>query len=278
MPRSIRIRPVASIAFVVGALASLGYSNGPPDHMAGDPPDEYDCTVCHSNFPVNSGDGTLSLEGVPSGYTPGATYFLTVRLTDPGQSRWGFEITALDPGGDEGGALLTESDSVQVSGDPFDGERDYAKHTLLGTRPGAGSGRWLVGWQAPAVDIGPVTFYLAGNGANHNGSTSGDYIYTIVASTEGSVGVEAPVVGLGPSLRAYPNPLRAHGMVLLEGASAGAAVSVLDVTGRRVRQARLTGGSGPGRLTLGDLAPGRYFLRVESASGRVRIAPVTLVP
>jgi len=269
---------IGRLGLLVGAVASLGYSNGPPDHMAGDPPDEYDCTVCHSNFPVNSGDGILSLEGVPAGYSPGASYLLTVRLTDPGQSRWGFEVTALDPDGNEGGVLVATSDSVQVSGDPSDGERDYLKHTLLGTRPGTASGRWLVGWDAPPVDVGPVTFYLAGNATNDNGSTAGDYVYTVVATTDGTVGV-APVAAVAPTLRAIPNPLRAgrEGVVLV-GSRVGEWVQVFDASGRQLQAMRIGSGPDAARITLGDLAPGRYFLRVESPGGRVRVAPVTLLP
>ena len=71
------------------------YSGGPPDGYAGDPPEDLNCTSCHSSFPVNSGNGTLTLLDAPVSYTPGETYLLTVRLEDPNQRRWGFEMTSI---------------------------------------------------------------------------------------------------------------------------------------------------------------------------------------
>jgi hypothetical protein len=35
-----------------------------------------------------------------------------------------------------------------------------------------------VQWQAPATDVGFVTFYAAGNAINDNGITTGDTVYT----------------------------------------------------------------------------------------------------
>jgi hypothetical protein len=42
----------------------------------------------------------------------------------------------------------------------------------------SGTITWNFQWTAPAAGTGPVTFYVASNAANNNGSTSGDEIYT----------------------------------------------------------------------------------------------------
>ncbi|MBC7931811.1 MAG: PQQ-dependent sugar dehydrogenase, partial [Rubrivivax sp.] len=51
--------------------------------------------------------------------------------------------------------------------------------------PGQKNGAsWTFRWTAPAEDVGPVTFYAAGNHANGDGNTSGDNIYfTFAAAT-----------------------------------------------------------------------------------------------
>ena len=60
--------------------------------------------------------------------------------------------------------------------------REYIKHTLPGTAAGQPEGHaWSFEWTAPPDDVGPVTFYAAGNAANNNGNNSGDYIYTTSA-------------------------------------------------------------------------------------------------
>jgi hypothetical protein len=161
--------------------ASIGsylfaYSGGPPDGYAGDPPDFNNCTSCHSSFPPNSGDGVFDILGLPSKYVPGDTYEITVFLKDPGQSRWGFELTVIDSGGFEAGKLISLDNFTQISEGPGN-IRDYLKHTSSGTFPGADSASWVFKWIAPFQGTGVSHFYLAGNAANNNGSTSGDYIY-----------------------------------------------------------------------------------------------------
>src|SRR4029079_17212748 len=68
------------------------------------------------------------------------------------------------------------------------GARQYIEHTAAGTFVGQqNSASWTFNWTAPPTDIGPVTFYAAGNQANNDGNTSGDYIYkTFVVSAPAS--------------------------------------------------------------------------------------------
>jgi len=47
------------------------------------------------------------------------------------------------------------------------------EHTASGTFIGQQNGaNWNFNWTAPATDVGPVTFYTAGNQANNDGNTS----------------------------------------------------------------------------------------------------------
>ena len=153
------------------------YSAGPPAGFT-HAPGELDCSDCHT-APAQSA-GTLAL-GVPERYTPGQTYDITVThaTADATRARWGFQLTALDAADQKAGAFAPSDDRTRVlNGEgPFP-SREYVEHTSAGTFPGQqGGAGWSFKWTAPAEDLGPVTFYLAGNQADGDGSSAGDNIY-----------------------------------------------------------------------------------------------------
>jgi hypothetical protein len=235
-----RFGQALALSLLTTSLA-LAYSTGPPDGFAGEPPQSLSCTACHGS---NVGDGSLALLGVPAGgYNPGATYTLTVRLADPGQSRWGFELVALTNALNQAGAItVTDNVHTQLSDNP-DLDPDYLKHTSDGTYPATpGPTSWSFDWQAPITGES-LTFYVAGNAANNNGSPSGDYIYLLqvpVASTTGIEPATVPAVMFVGS--SFPNP-----------APAGTAASV--------------------RFALEQ--PSQVVLRVVDAGGRVIAEPMS---
>lgn len=281
MRRSLLVLPAAFLVVTAGPAAA--FSSGPPDGHAGDPPGFANCTVCHTSFPVNSGDGELTLSGVPTDYSPGVDYTLTIDIVDPEQMRWGFEMTVITDAGDEGGVLAALDGNTQVSGTGGDGDRDYVKHTFTGTQAGETAGQWTVQWTAPDEGTGMVTFYLAGNAANNNGNNQGDYIYTIDQTIgEATVGVGAPVVSVTPLLRAFPNPLRAASslQLSLDVTRAGTLdLRVFDAGGREVlaRRGVVDVGTQVVPLRVQDLAPGRYFVRATWPDAAPQMVPVTLV-
>ncbi len=160
------------------------FSSGPPAGYTR-APGELDCSDCHTT-PVSSA-GTLSL-GTPSNYTPGQTYDVTVThaTSDPTRVRWGFEMTALDSADQKAGSFAPADDLTRViNGEgPFP-NREYVEHTSKGTFSGQRNGAsWTLKWTAPSQDVGPVTFFLAGNQANGDGNSSGDNIFfTFKAAT-----------------------------------------------------------------------------------------------
>ena len=55
----------------------------------------------------------------------------------------------------------------------------FIEHTSAGTRNGTKNGAaFQFDWTPPASNAGPVTFYVAGNAANGDGTSAGDHIYT----------------------------------------------------------------------------------------------------
>ena len=195
----IRLIVVASVfaAFVgfllshqIGTRSVHAFSAGPPAGYTGAPGEEPEaCAECH--VPPDAGTGRISITA-PQTYVPGQTYPITVTHTnaDPTRLRWGFELTVLDTASDEkAGELQSINGLTQILNDAGPGSaRQYIQHTAAGTFVGQQNGAsWTFNWTAPAVDIGPVTFYAAGNHANNDGNTSGDYIYkTFVASAPAS--------------------------------------------------------------------------------------------
>ncbi|HEV2834624.1 MAG TPA: PQQ-dependent sugar dehydrogenase [Pyrinomonadaceae bacterium] len=173
-----------------GTRRVQAFSAGPPAGYTGAPQEEPEaCAECH--VPPDAGTGKIFITA-PQTYVPGQTYPITVTHTnvDPTRLRWGFELTVLDNASDEKAGELHNIDGLtQVLNNAGpNSARQYIEHTGAGTFVGQQNGAsWTFNWTAPDTDIGPVTFYAAGNQANNDGNTSGDYIYkTFVASAPAS--------------------------------------------------------------------------------------------
>ncbi len=162
------------------SLSAYGYTNGPPNAYTGSPPQNRTCTQCHNSYPVNSGDGNLRLIGLPpDGFIPLQIYNLAIVLSDPGQSKWGFELAAIYQSGiyylQAGTLIVTQPLYTQIG---TSSGRSYLKQNTAGTYSGtAGPAVWRFQWTAPADSVTRLTFYLTGNAANYDNSITGDYIY-----------------------------------------------------------------------------------------------------
>jgi hypothetical protein len=237
---------------------------------------------------VNSGDGTLTLSGLPAEYLPGETYLLAISVSDAGQARWGFEMTVIDTSQLRGGVLApTNTDSVQVSVGSGS-NRDYIKHKQPGTQAGESSGSWEIFWTAPAEGTGPVHFYLAGNAANNNGNNQGDYIYLYdvqVPETELSSVLHETRGPEGVRLAVYPNPMASKSSVHFSlPFESEVQLKVVDPLGRLVRElegGRVMNGSRvvewDGRDQDGTpVSSGVYYYVLSTAKGRLTEKVVVL--
>jgi Calx-beta domain len=156
------------------------FSAGPPPGYTRAPGEEPEaCAECHVSD-GNTGAGQIAIS-VPATYVPGQTYLLSVTHTnsDPTRRRWGFQLTALDPADEKAGNLQSINVLTQVLNNAGPGNsRQYIEHTSSGTFIGQQGGAvWTFNWTAPSTNVGPITFYAAGNHANNDGNTSGDFIY-----------------------------------------------------------------------------------------------------
>jgi hypothetical protein len=262
------------------ATAAHSYSSGPPDGYAGAPGEET-CFTCHDGFPVNSGPGVFAITA-PEEFAAGETYQIVVSLEQAGPSRWGFEFTPLEVGT----CTITDAQNTQSS---TSGANTYVKQTTQGTYSGsAGPAVWTFDWAAPEDPPEEVVFYAAGNAANGNGVTSGDYVYTAFALsilTPASADDGTGSATLGLTVRGTPNPVRESATISYSvPAGAAATLAIHDAHGRLVadlchgdapagtHQATWHGTDDDGR----PVAPGLYVCTLTSL-GRVETTRLVLV-
>src|SRR5260370_21030015 len=180
---------VAVMLTGITPIDALAHSYGPPPRVTGAPGDDpRACTQCHTGSALNSGTGSVKiiLQSGPF-YVPGVKQRLMVRVSDPVQQRWGFELTARlnsDLASGQAGDLTPVDNFTQVicedyAPKPCASGPQFITHTWAGTRHGTPVGAtFQFDWPPPATNAGPVTVFVAGNAANGNGSPTGDLIYT----------------------------------------------------------------------------------------------------
>jgi len=238
----------------------MAYSSGPPNGYTGAPGDLGTCTACHGGPGTQ---GTLSIVFPGSTYTAGDTLLVTVVLSDPQAARWGFELVLLDGRNTTSasiGTLVPADGTTQTS---TSGSRTYIKHTSSGTYIGqTGQAQWTFFWIAPGTGLTPVYAYAAGNAANGDGGTTGDWIYTATAT------LQPVAVAERPAHPTSPMKLRLEGRVLrLEGAVRPVTVRMYNLLGQEKARWVLSPGA---RVRLSG-ANGVYLLRVDASSRTWRV-------
>ena len=171
----------------------FAYSTGPDTGLNGVFGSSINCTSCHNSFAPNSGNGGVSVMGLPSSWTPGQTYPLTVAVQPATGSRiYGFQLsTVIDSSNppQQAGNLAKVNNTVQVVCGPpsgsvsipgincnTSGAIQFAEHTNANSTT-----TFTVNWTAPSsAAAGTVRFNVAGNAANGDFSTFNDHIYTQV--------------------------------------------------------------------------------------------------
>jgi uncharacterized repeat protein (TIGR01451 family) len=227
------------------------FAAGPPAGYTGAPGEVAEaCAECH--VPPDAGTGHISISA-PQTYIPGQTYSITVTHANPDltRRRWGFELTALDTSDEKAGELQNPDGLTQVlNNSGLGGARQYIEHTASGTFIGQQNGAsWTFNWTAPATDVGPVTFYTAGNQANNDGNTSGDYIYrTFVTSAPSSTTMDFAVVVTPPSRNVVQGSAAQYTVTVTPLAGFTGAVN-LSATGL---PSGVTAGFNPGSISIID--------------------------
>jgi uncharacterized protein (TIGR03437 family) len=209
--------------------------------------------LCHGGSALNSGSGsvTIILQSGPL-YIPGVKQRLVVRVADPDQQRWGFELTARlksDLQNGQAGDLVPIDNLTQVicedAGEkPCASGVSFIEHTSAGTRIGTKNGAtFQFDWNPPASDVGPVTLFVAGNAANGDGTSGGDHIYTSSVQLN-PLKALAPTVAAGNIVSAATSaagPVAANSWITIYGSNLG-------VTTRTWSDTDFTNGAFPSSL------------------------------
>jgi hypothetical protein len=158
-------------------VAPIGNAEAPPPaHTGGF--GEPTCHACHGEYALDLEGGSLAVEGLGEGWTPGEAHVLTVILSSSEMAKAGFELALRGEDGRQAGRLraldaraaVTEQDGVQ-----------YAHHTAPGSMASdARVASWTVEWTAPRTG-GVVRLHAAANSANGDDSPFGDLVYTVTA-------------------------------------------------------------------------------------------------
>lgn len=179
MPTTVLVTVIA--AGLLATTALFAYPQGPdPGYTGGF--GEPTCQECHFDGPLNDPGGSVSVEGIPARYTPGAAYTLTVRASRSAARRGGFQLSvryAEGPlsGRDAGILAAVEPESQVVAS--ADGLVHYGQHTERSSEAGPeGTLAWHVAWQSPSDARASVVLHVAANLANGDASALGDFIYT----------------------------------------------------------------------------------------------------
>jgi hypothetical protein len=168
----------AAVLATMRLVASHEYAEGAPPGFTGGFKEE-SCHACHFDAALNSGDGRVTIEGVPARFAAGARYTLTVTLTRTGMKRAGFQLAArFTNDGGQAGTLAPGVGEEERVGVERQGGVQYAGQKVAGSSVGAAeSVRWTITWTAPEP-AGPVSFHVSANAADGNESADGDSVYT----------------------------------------------------------------------------------------------------
>lgn len=181
MSGRITARTLAAL-LVVSALipsAALAKRNNPAAGVNGSTASGgVTCAACHAG---PAGSGSVQIMGAPSTYQADAVYALVVRVSDPVQAGAGFQLSVEDASGVHVGTILvTDPTNTKLN----DSDPNWVNHT--GTGVGNSVSNWAfngnaadfaVSWQAPSGDVGPVTFFAAGNAIDNSNGLTGDLVY-----------------------------------------------------------------------------------------------------
>jgi len=138
-------------------------------------PGEQNCTGCHSGTAQDgSNENNLTIldgSNPVTTYIPGQQYTISLAMNSNPVKK-GFQATALSGANTMAGSFTAQAGNTSINGTT----RKYANHTSTSNTSSAAP-IWSWTWTAPATNVGDVTFYVASNKTNNNGSDNGDVIY-----------------------------------------------------------------------------------------------------
>ena len=237
---------------------------------------------CHNSYALNDGTGSVTITSdIPNWeYMTGDTYNIDVTVTHIGSTLFGLGVECLDgssPNLNAGVLIITNTAETQIKNATISSIlRKNVVHKLNGG-VGTDSKTFSFKWAAPTTNIGNVTFYVAGNGANGDNNKLLDHIYTTSQVVTPAFGASvADVSSFVNGISLYPNP--AHESVTVSYntiAGENIEVSLISVDGKT--KSEIYSGKGDGqkhevKIALPEnLAAGVYLVKMINA-GEVSVS------
>ncbi len=244
-------------------------------------PGEFDCTGCHTSFPVNTGGGSITISS-PNltnwQYVPGQVYQIDVTVAKTGVPLFGFGFEALRTSNNTNGGILSITNSVetQIKSAVVSGSsRTNVVHKENGGLT-ANSHTFSFNWTAPATNIGNIRFYTAGNAADNNDDSLGDYVYkTSQLVTPFIVGLAETSADAAVSV--FPNPANERVEVSGLAFEIGDMMEIINAEGEIVYQTVINMPSTNIKLKTLNYSNGLYFLRIQTNKQSKRYASKFLI-
>lgn len=174
----------AGVVALTACSSALAFSGGAPEGFSGGPSSGFlDCSICHAEFPANSGPGSIGVQGLPALYVPDEIYALRVRIEDTTKVGAGFELSVEDASGNFiGDLIVADATNTRSAGsDPilFMTHTSAGKANAITDWSAMGSAaEFVVQWRAPSTEMGDINFHVAGVAINNGTANSGDLVYT----------------------------------------------------------------------------------------------------
>jgi type IX secretion system substrate protein len=235
---------------IVAGMFSLEQINssptGTPSPAAGGPAEGGTTCFqggCHVGSPVNVNN--IITTNIPAaGYTPGASYTITVTITGSGNK--GFQVSPQKTDGTPMGTLTPGG----VCWIPFS---NYITHTAPKSTTTA---VWNFTWQAPVAGSGALNFYGAFAITRNNTRRQ---VLTVQENLSAGVSESAGTASIG----IFPNPAANFVTVSFPGSAKGCIVTLIGIDGRKAHT--LYEGDATGadlKLSVEDVPEGVYVLEL----------------
>lgn len=230
------------IFFAIAGLVVADILNEQGQAVATGSPGEFDCTSCHTGNNVNSGTGSITIASpnMPNWqYVPGQVYQIDVTVSQTGAPLFGFGFEALRTSNNTNGGTfqITNAASTFLKTGFINGSnRTNVVHKKNGGLSND-THTFSFNWTAPATNIGNIIFYSAGNAANKQGDTLGDFIYKTQQL------ITPSITGINEIQQAdfsvYPNPATDFISIIFPESQTVTTYSILDISGKMVDQGKV---------------------------------------
>ncbi len=186
------LRFIILVASITAALSA--FSSGPISGVSG-APGEFDCTLCHTSFALNSGTATFGLLAPATLANSLNMVTLGASFVNSSAPRHGFQLTVRTSAGAFQGGWMPNNPPAPAPPTVQVNSANWVNHTFAGTSPPTA---WSAGWLPPLpLPAGPIQVYAAGNQGNGDFSPANDYIYTASATIYQASLVGNPIFPLG---------------------------------------------------------------------------------